>query len=244
MQKKRKQLSKGRRKGLTLVEVCLALAVMMMIIPAVYSIIYTIAGSTPEIHSLRSRSAQLHGYVELCRSTLLNLPPTSRIQGTIEKIDGRDTAALRITTPPENLLIGERSELAEELQFTTRARLGGGVDLGINIVLPSDEVQSDEEEEKWLPLLPEIIDNVQWRYFDARSQQWRDEWRTFNSRPTLVELTFVTFEDSKSKIPTSNVFWLPPITPQREQSINDTPENESSENEDDDDDDEVREEDS
>ena len=227
--------NKQGKRGLTLVEVCLAMFIMMIIIPSIYSIIFTISASTPEIHRLRSRSGQLHGYVEFCRRTLTNLPPASQIQGAIENIDGRDVAMLRILNPPENLLIGKGSELAEELQLTTRPRIGGGVDLGMNIIIDSQEVQSDEEEEKWIPLLPEIIDSVEWRYYDNRSQQWRDTWQTFSRRPTLVELTFITFEDSKSGIPTSNVFWLPPIIPQSQESLSDNSENEEDDNEDNDD---------
>lgn len=200
-----KPFLKKNNKGFTIAEVVLALVIMALILPTLFMIVNVIVRSSPLIHDSRTRNSQVRGYIDLCRNTLLNLPPTSFVRGGIEEINSNSFPTLKIINPPDSLLVGNRTASAEELHFTVRPRQGGGYHAGILILLPSEEVDADEEEEKWLPLVTDVFD-MEWSYYDANTQNWNDRWVNSARRPSLIELIFTPMESENSL---STVFWIP-----------------------------------
>ncbi|MGB8354686.1 MAG: type II secretion system protein [Chthoniobacteraceae bacterium] len=192
----------------TLLEVTLAMGILVLLAGAVYAIVDASIRGTSELESHENRLQQESGFLSLCRQTFHALPATALFQVRIVQQGENFVPELIFRNSPGLFQWGNVSNVSFSTILGVRQQVGGLFNLSI-LQDSEDEIGSylngGTAKHSWLVLMPDLRD-VQWRFFDPRTQVWAKEWKEPTVRPLFAELTLTT-EAGAGKY----VFWLPPV---------------------------------
>ena len=191
--------------GFTLLEVILAMAIMLLLAGAIYSISSAAIESTKETIIEQFTMRRLAGFLQITRNAFLNLPANGEIY-----------------------LSNDSNNTIPDLNFEKATGLFGIPSLGGGILtlsaLPSSDgtrtfsilripnnIQGNElnrflEHASWVKLLPKV-QKPHWSFFNKR--EWVDEWPRGSGRPQLVRLQM---EVDGIQEPLETIFYVPPIS--------------------------------
>jgi prepilin-type N-terminal cleavage/methylation domain-containing protein len=193
--------------GFTLLEVILAMAIMLLLAGAIYSISTASIESTKETIVEQFTMRRLAGFIQITRNAFLNLPTNGAIY-----------------------LSNDSNNSIPDLNFENAAGLFGIASLGGGTLTLSAQPSSDGtrtfsilripkniqgndlnrfyEHAHWVKLLPKV-QKPHWSFFNKG--EWVDEWPRGTGRPQLVRLEM---EVAGIHEPLQTIFYLPPITRQ------------------------------
>lgn len=188
----------------TLLEVILAMAIMVLLAGAIYSISSAAIESTKETIVEQFTMRRLAGFLQITRTAFLNLPA----DGTV-------------------FLSNDSNNTIPDLNFENATGLFGIASLGGGILTLSAQPSSDGtrtfsmlripknvegsdldhfyQNASWVKLLPKV-QKPHWSFF--RKGEWVDEWPRGSGRPQLVRLEM---EIVGIKDPIESIFYVPAI---------------------------------
>lgn len=194
-----------RSKGFTLLEVILAMAIMVLLAGAIYSISSAAIESTKETIVEQFTMRRLAGFLQITRNAFLNLPA----DGTI-------------------FLSNDSNNSIPDLNFENATGLFGIASLGGGILTLSAQPSSDGtrtfsvlripknvegadlnhfyQNASWVKLLPKVK-KPHWSFFYRG--EWTDEWPRGSGRPQLVRLEM---EVAGLQEPIESIFYVPAMT--------------------------------
>jgi hypothetical protein len=188
-----------------LLEVILGLAILTIIVTLVFRIIQTTVRITTDVQYLQSEQEHADGLYEILRKHFDSLPRTAQFQ------------TRRVGNVLELVFLGAPfhfSWTANGPQFGSTviaARRGSDGSYSLAVVQEPEDastsyaVSGDPTLARWAPIVGNLRE-CNWRFFDPRTQEWKNDWKDPGARPTLFECTF---EASGQVVPTRAVFRWP-----------------------------------
>lgn len=185
------------RKGFTLLEVLLSVAIFLLIAGGIYLAVSAATRASADIALARLDSERMDSFQRFLRTVFSNLPRDAKVE-------------LRVRSGPASagvieLLLSPVPDLAD---FTRDAQETGGAAISAipdgagtytisvaNFDSEADPTKRDKQIENanWIPLLREIRD-IRWRFLAANAQDFEEAWDAGKGRPVLADLA-VTLPD-------------------------------------------------
>jgi hypothetical protein len=195
-------------RGYLLLEVILGLAILTIIVALVFRIIQTTVRVTTDVQFLQSEQEHADGLYEILRKHFSSLPQTTQFQ-TRRVRSGLELVFLEV---PFHFSWASSGPQFGSTVIAARTQPDGRYTLAV-VQEPEDAPEAyavfgESQNVNWIPIVSGLRE-CNWRFFDARSREWKSEWRDPGVKPALFECTF---EVSGQSQPTRAVFrW--PIAP-------------------------------
>jgi type II secretory pathway pseudopilin PulG len=197
----------SRAVGFTLIEVVCALAILIFLFGGVYGIANGALTLSRSSNEARTQELRLSNLDAMLRAAFEDLATSTQFQ--LEAVEDARQLTLMCEQGSCPLTWQNKGTPADRLALRLEPDPGkrGTKRLVIEHwqTLPSGQVQSIGK----LPLLGGLSE-VNWRLFDAQSDQWEDNWPLQKGRPLLAELTIAT---DNQPGPQRMVFWIPSYAP-------------------------------
>jgi prepilin-type N-terminal cleavage/methylation domain-containing protein len=177
----------GRRRGFTLLEVTLAVAILAMMAMAIYRFVATNL-TTMRISSQEiAADARYSGFINLLTAQWEQLPSgVGALTGEPFKLDqSRDEIAWICGSGPGLLTRYASGEFLVRMRLKTNEK-SGKMEIGF-LRKPSDTAEGETEGESWVPVLDDVK-SLEIRYFDPRVNVWVDKWTDTVVLPRLIRL--------------------------------------------------------
>jgi prepilin-type N-terminal cleavage/methylation domain-containing protein len=201
----------GARSGFTLLEVVLALALLALLVSAIYAIVQGAMGATITVTREENRNREVEGYIDLLRRSLRTLPGEGTITYEIVELLGKKIPKLTVDGGSFIFPGGSLAGMYSAMILTAREQVGGLWTLGLERELTDEEKKErtslEDDPRAFLPLVSDVT-TFQWRFYDTRTQQWREEWTERSTRPGAIELNIVL---AGEQAPIRSLCWMPPI---------------------------------
>ena len=178
------------RRGFTLIEITLAVAILGMMSLAIYRFVATNLTALRVSAAASVIDAQYSGFASLLSSQWTSLPPgRGALTGEPLKLNNRSRDEITwICGAGQGLLTRYATgEYQVSLRLRPVADNGDALELGL-LRQPYDRGKAEVEgEETWVPLLRNI-ESVKITYFDPRLNTWVEKWTDTLTLPRLVKL--------------------------------------------------------
>jgi prepilin-type N-terminal cleavage/methylation domain-containing protein len=178
------------RRGFTLLEIMLAVAILAMMSLAIYRFVQSNLLALRISSEITAADARYDALRSLLAAQWQSLPPGSAaLNGEALKVNdaSRDQITWTCGAGPGLLTRYAGGDFHVSMRLRSATEKGNRVDLGF-LRKPVDDKSFSDAHESWVPL----IDNVrglQIRYFDPRLNVWQDKWTDNVTLPRLVKVT-------------------------------------------------------
>ncbi len=198
----------SRRRGFTLLEVMMGLAVLGIVAGAMFGLIQSSLVSAAQARQIELRRQEVSGFLELVRTALIDLPGDATLYLNIREDSGKNYPELIFQDAPGLLSWGSLVSTAPSSALSLQSQTGGLLQMAIT-TLPDERLQntSDRTQPASLQLLGDLTE-AKWQFYIAASQQWSDDWPAGRGRPDLIQLTLGLAGDPE---PLQVIFWIPKI---------------------------------
>jgi len=193
----------------TLLEVMLSVAVFILLITTAFALVGATTELMAEVSEVQNESAVRLRFVETCRSAFESMTSESTIEFfPIDRGGGKFDHYLSLVDAPEAFDFGmNRRDEIERVVIATEFRPSGSIRSGVYYMTAADyETARNTDfgtiESAYVELIPNMR-ILRWRFYDERSQIWRDT-LDGNFETSLIELTIQTTAGSP---PLRTVFW-------------------------------------
>ena len=200
--------SHRQKRGFTLLEVMLSIAVFVLLITAAFTLVGATTELMAEVSEVQTEAAVRMRFVESCRTAFESMTSESDIEFyPIDRGGGKWDTYLSIVNAPEAFDFGmnlhdeiERVVIASEVKFN---RIRSGVyymtaaDYETARQTDFGTIDSD-----YIELVPSTW-TLEWKFYDQDQQVWRDT-LDGNFDSSLIQLTFQLTRDSP---PITSIFW-------------------------------------
>jgi type II secretory pathway pseudopilin PulG len=200
--------SQSATAGYLLLEVLLGLAILTIVVALVFRIIQTTVRVTTDVQYLQSEQEHADGLYELLRKHFDSIPRTAefqtrRLQNALELVFLE--VPFHFSWTPSGPQFGSTV-------IGARRQADGRYTLAV-VQEPEDAkvsyaVSGDPANAEWVPIVGGLRE-CDWRFFDARTREWKTDWKDPGVKPVLFECTY---EVSGQISPTRAVFRWPVAT--------------------------------
>jgi len=204
---------RARRRGFTLIEVILSLAILALLTGGVFGTVRATMSATAALRDAQQQRQGVYGLIELCQQTLSSLPGEASVIKQVRR--DNSTPELTLRQAPRAFALGERAFFYGETALTARRQNNGALTLGVEYRKINRWTQKVEGDPQWLPLLKDV-QGVAWNFYDPGSGIWLDHWENASRKPQGVRLTLSFLGNDPAW---SQTFWLPQIMPVMLQTI-------------------------
>jgi type II secretion system protein J len=178
----------GDAGGYLLLEVLLALAILSIVVVMIFQIIQTTLRVTADINFLETQQQKVDGICELLRRNLVTMP-----RSTVFQTRKRGNSfELVFQDAPFSFSWSDKGAEYGTVIIANRPQADGRIALSILQEKPnaSRRVADTEAEREgdWIPLLSDV-DQLDWRFFDPRTDKWATEWPEAGAKPSMIEIT-------------------------------------------------------
>lgn len=203
----------SRRRGFTIIEVVLGLALLSILIGGVFSVLRGTMDVSADVVTEETKTLRVHSFCELLRRNFEQMPGNARVN-LQNYTGGSDMLEVAFTDYPLAFTWPGVQAGAKTVLFRTERDRVGGLGLQAAIIY-LDEEQSQEwqkgsfDETKGLGRITIMggIASLQWLFYNDQTRKYEEEWPlTKTQRPTFVEMS-VKFMDNSD--PITLVFWIP-----------------------------------
>ncbi len=210
--------------GFSLLELTLAIGIFGLLVAGAFGLASGALELTREVGEFEKRELGKNRFIQLCRSTFREVPPSARLR-LVELEGGRRGApvqALRIGGHPRAFPMGAAvgsSTDAARLLLTSAvltARPDGSGSWMVQLYHLDNEQSIRFDEAPGFGTLPPdpvtLLRGVSvffWRFYDPETREWTEFWDNDALRPGFIELNFQLAGDP---LTTRSVFWLPSST--------------------------------
>lgn len=197
--------SRPARRGMTLLEVVLAMAIFALIAGGVQRILSASMQTAADLRRVHFRDNQVQTLFELLRETFRTLPVEAVLETRVD--EGTNFTAIVLRKSPISFALGSSAVDFRTRVVTLDRQIGGRLRLSLRIE-PEEERLADRSEEMPPPaVLLGDLSKVEWRFYEKSSATWLDAW-TATERPGLIELQLVLAGETKPRIAR---FWMPQL---------------------------------
>lgn len=209
------------RKGLTLIEVMVALGVMVILLGGIFLVVQTSLKTVLRIDDFASRADEITNLTDILRGGFRNLPARARITAQPVVSENVNQYLLIIRDAPGFLSWKSTPEAANTIvllaflqddqnggwrvcmkRFTPPARFS-------DLTLDPKTALKLASEVPWLELVGDF-QALSIRFFDAKAKVWKNDWKIADVRPSLIELKLVSEQKLDDRSETM-VIWVPPV---------------------------------
>jgi prepilin-type N-terminal cleavage/methylation domain-containing protein len=180
----------GARRGFTLLEITLAVAILGLMSMAIYRFVQSNLISLRVSSEASAADARYGGLRDLLTSQWQSLPAgTKALVGEPLKLDerSRDEITWTCGAGPGLLTRYAPGDFTVSMRLQPASKNGNRLDLGF-LRKPKNDQSITNERETWVPLI-EGVSSLQIRYFDPRFNVWLDKWADTVTLPRLVKVT-------------------------------------------------------
>lgn len=213
---------RARQRGLTLIEVMVALGVLIILVGGIFLVVQTALKTVLTIDNHASREDEVTNLIDILRGGFRNLPSRARMtaqpapEGSVDQylFIIRDAPGfLSWLAQPEAedtvVLLALRQDAADSGWRVCMKRFPAPDNLMGQDLEPKDVLRAGASV-PWLELVSDFR-QLGVRFYDRDKQQWTKIWSDWRTRPALIELRLV-FEHAKDAFSASPVLWVPPVT--------------------------------
>jgi len=200
------------RRGFTLFEVVIALAISGTMLTTIFFMADSTIKSTNNLVEVQSEDVSRDAFFKLLERHFKELPGNCRMDLVFSQgRGGRYLSDMTFQNAPTSFNWGNKPFSSEAMQISTRPEAEGGLGIVLSYydqpILDSDESLA----ERGIDPVAEIflLTNVrifEWKVLDGRTSEWVWDWDQRNRRPAQVELV-IQFADSDEVV--RRVFWVP-----------------------------------
>lgn len=196
-----------RRKGFTLLEVCLGVAIIALIVLSLYRFLElnlrAIAMSTQQ----SNEEATLTSLAAVIQSELNRLPQasTGSLLGDNHIFKELASDELSWLTSAGNGLFTKHAQGEYRVRLMLKPVTEKSSELELGLRRQSTSPDSDKKAMNWIRLMPNMK-ALEFRYFDPRLNAWLEKWTDQNARPALVRMRLWRATD---ELPYETVFSIP-----------------------------------
>jgi prepilin-type N-terminal cleavage/methylation domain-containing protein len=190
------------KKGFTLIETLLAVALFALVAGAVYAVCAAAMEATAASTQEAADQERLETFLRATRNSFLELPGDAAI--TLRP-DPSGSGPPDMVFSVSGTYFGLGDLAGGELVLSARARADGTRAFALRKVAAEDlPLAGASPDGDWLVLLPGV-ENPRWEFFF--DNEWVSEWG--GGRPLLVKLTFQ--QADRGGLPVEAIFWIPPL---------------------------------
>lgn len=213
--------ARARQRGLTLIEVMVALGVLVILVGGIFLVVQTALKTVLTIDNHASREDEVTNLIDILRGGFRNLPARARLtaqpapEGNIDQYlfvvrDAPGFLSWLAQPEAENtvVLLALRRDAAESRWRVCMKRFPAPDNLTAQDIQPKDVLRAGAAV-PWLELVSDF-QQLGVRFYDGATKQWTKTWDNWQTRPLLIELTLV-FEHTKDTLSKSPVLWVPPV---------------------------------
>jgi len=208
--------------GLTLIEVMVALAVLVILTGGLFMVVQTSLQSVMLLDESASREDEISNTIDVFRHGLRNMPATARMVVTETRVE-EEPALLWIVRDAPNLFAwlpeDEPAGMIVILAFRSDPENPGKQAIFMKRIeapetMPGGEIRPNAILEvargvSWLFLVGDF-DRLGARFYDGQASEWQEEWEEAGRRPALVELLLET-PKTRNLGDAKPVLWVPPL---------------------------------
>jgi prepilin-type N-terminal cleavage/methylation domain-containing protein len=202
-----------RRRGFTLLEMMITLAIFVLLAAAVFGIMTGTLQSTGILQDNQNRSDQVDALDAFLKKKLCEMPPAGQM-ASYRRGDGEGLIQNGIVLGTANTATAIDAKVQANGYYTLRLVTYSSVE--VNGAIPDARqtlvqlVMSDDPSLVWTPLITDIK-TLDWKFLDFNLDltQWADLWNN-TSKPNLVEFSLQLGGDLQ---PTTMDFWVPKVDP-------------------------------
>ncbi len=178
------------RRGFTLLEITLAVAILAMMSMAIYRFVATNLTALRISADVGLADAQYSGFLNLLSAQWQELPTgVGAMTGEPLKLNDLPRDEITWTCGAGAGLLTRYATGDYRVSLRLRPVQKGSEKLEIGISRkPKDDSATEGSNESWVPLLPNV-QSLQIRYFDPRLNTWVDRWSDTSTLPRLVKVT-------------------------------------------------------
>lgn len=208
-------------RGLTLIEVMVALGVLVILVGGIFLIVQTSLKTVLDISNSSSRNDEITNLADILRSGFRNLPVRASVDAELVGGPRDKNLVLMVRNAPGFLtwLMEPEAENTIVLLSVLPDTKNGGWRICLKRYVPPGELS--DKDARLAPIL-RASDKIPWlelvgsfkkitaRFYDGSTQKWLDDWRDAKVRPALIELRTLS-ERTRDERSETSIFWVPPI---------------------------------
>jgi prepilin-type N-terminal cleavage/methylation domain-containing protein len=179
-----------RRRGFTLLEIIMAVAILAMMAVAIYRFVQSNMVAIRLSSEAIAADARYDGLREVLAQQWQSLPSgQGALLGDAFKLNDRERDEVRwiCSAGPGLMTRYAAGDFAVALRLQSGKKDSDRLDLGF-LRKPKDDSSLTNVNESWIPLI-EDVRSLQVRYFDARLNVWVERWTDTGTLPRLVKVT-------------------------------------------------------
>ena len=179
-----------RRRGFTLLEIIMAVAILATMAVAIYRFVQSNMVAIRLSSEAIAADARYDGLREVLTQQWQSLPSgQGALLGDAFKLNDRERDEVRwiCSAGPGLMTRYAAGDFAVALRLQSGKKDSDRLDLGF-LRKPKDDSSLTNVNESWIPLI-EDVRSLQVRYFDARLNVWVERWTDTGTLPRLVKVT-------------------------------------------------------
>ena len=180
----------NRRRGFTLLEIIMAVAILATMALAIYRFVQSNLVAIRLSSGATAADARYDGLREVLANQWQSLPSgMGALLGDAFKLNDRERDEVRwiCGAGPGLMTRYAAGDFVVALRLQSEKKDSDRLDLGF-LRKPKDDSSLTNVNESWIPLI-EDVRSLQVRYFDARLNVWVERWTDTGTLPRLVKVT-------------------------------------------------------
>jgi prepilin-type N-terminal cleavage/methylation domain-containing protein len=180
----------NRRRGFTLLEIIMAVAILATMALAIYRFVQSNLVAIRLSSGATAADARYDGLREVLANEWQSLPSgRGALLGDTFKLNDRERDEVRwiCGAGPGLMTRYAAGDFVVALRLQSEKKDSDRLDLGF-LRKPKDDSSLTNVNESWIPLI-EDVRSLQVRYFDARLNVWVERWTDTGTLPRLVKVT-------------------------------------------------------
>ena len=185
----------NRRRGFTLLEIVMAVAILATMALAIYRFVQSNMVAIRLSADAIAADAHYDGLREVLAQQWQSLPPgKGALTGDAFKLNDRERDEVRwiCAAGPGLMTRYAAGDFVVALRLQPEKKHGDRYDLGF-LRKPTNDSSLTNANETWIPLI-ENVNTFQVRYFDSRLNVWVERWTDAGTLPRLVKVTVGRFD--------------------------------------------------
>ena len=180
----------NRRRGFTLLEIIMAVAILATMALAIYRFVQSNMVAIRLSSEAIAADSRYDGLREVLAAQWQSLPSgKGALTGDVFKLNDRERDEVRwiCSAGPGLMTRYAAGDFVVALRLQSEKKDSDRLDLGF-LRKPKDDSSFSNVNESWIPLI-EDVRSLQIRYFDARLNVWVERWNDTGTLPRLVKVT-------------------------------------------------------
>ncbi len=186
----------------------LAIMVLALLVGMLWTVVKSSISSAHYIEQIQIEQQQYAALNSFLENLFRKIPAEAEITSRLREQSSQGLSLLYLKNAPGAISMLNQGVNLDTLVLGAREQIGGYVQFSLYTSASSVDAAPGDNEPPPLDLIKDLA-NIQWRYYDARTQQWMVDWLDGSTKPALVELTLTP--PGKSETPRVFTYWIPPL---------------------------------